>query len=788
MQNARDRLGCRIRFWLSLCFAASHLIATGGPSSAADRQTIVVKVPATDLKVRAADEFPVEYFVPADIVPQGQRIDLTSLEVRLWNPTSKQAVEPALPTRWYDAAIPDQFAVSDDNASATDGIHFHTQYQRRWGEFFPIVGDGRSGRLAWLHKQTGQMESHYEITFALEPENTPALKSPRREFIGDGSPRCAPLGITTTGLIHSRLSIADWNQDGLFDLVVGSATGNLLWYPNSGTPSSPKFTAAKLITTADGKPLDVGFGAAPLVVDWNRDGRLDLLCGAERNRVLYFQNEGTATSPTLVNRGFLQVDGKPLILPVDPVPNAPAGVFQQDYYPVLEAVDWNADGKLDLLAGGYITGRIFYYENIGTMPNGIPQLTDHGPLVADGEPLNVLDWAAAPTVADFDHDGDLDLISGNMPVTKSGADDVRPETFLVYFENVGARSKPILTQRPFPRQGDFPREILGTPRAVDFNNDGLLDLAVSSNSNLYLYPNVGSKSTPRFDVGTPHLPAEWGFAPLPTWGLQFLDFDGDGRRDFLSMFGIYLQKSPGNYVREELLEPGLQIDHPPPHGDPWTFTQLADLNGDGRLDLLFGTHEGHIYLHAADTLVSKRFDSKGVTLKLENGEPLHVGPKPGQDVKNFTILQGSRTTMTVADFDKDGQLDLVVGETDGLCYFFRNVGTKSEPLFAKAHDFESLGIRMVPFAVDWDRDGLVDVMGSAANGKVVVWKNLGKGNFAKREPLTFPPVPYGPTVSIADWNDDGDDDLIVGTAYGFFCWFERSFLVRGMIQAEAIAR
>jgi hypothetical protein len=37
-----------------------------------------------------------------------------------------------------------------------------------------------------------------------------------------------------------------------------------------------------------------------------------------------------------------------------------------------------------------------------------------------------------------------------------------------------------------------------------------------------------------------------------------------------------------------------------------------------------------------------------------------------------------------------------------------------------------------------------------------------------------------------DWNNDGDPDLIVGTAYGYFCWFERSFLERGYARAERV--
>src|SRR5262249_53420807 len=153
-----------------------------------------------------------------------------------------------------------------------------------------------------------------------------------------------------------------------------------------------------------------------------------------------FHNEGTAAVPRLVNRGFLKVAGEPIVLPVTPVPKSAPSIYQLDYYPVLEAVDWNGDGRLDLLAGGYITGLIFLYDNAGAANDGTAQLVFRGPLEADGRVLNVGDWAAAPCAADFDGDGDFDLLSGNMAMTAGGGDDSDPDHFLRYYENTGSRT------------------------------------------------------------------------------------------------------------------------------------------------------------------------------------------------------------------------------------------------------------------------------------------------------------------------------------------------------------
>ena len=127
-----------------------------------------------------------------------------------------------------------------------------------------------------------------------------------------------------------------------------------------------------------------------------------------------------------------------------------------------------------------------------------------------------------------------------------------------------------------------------------------------------------------------------------------------------------------------------------------------------------------------------------------------------------------------------------VGDTYGKTRYYRNVGPRAVPRFAAPVLIGDLKIRMIPYAADWDRDGRLDVVGSAAGGAVVLWRNTGDGRFAAEEQLDVPPVPYSPMVAVVDWNEDGDQDLIVGTAYGYFCWFERSFLAGGYDRARLV--
>ncbi len=145
--------------------------------------------------------------------------------------------------------------------------------------------------------------------------------------------------------------MVDWDADGDLDLLIGSFDGTIRVFLNEGTRQQPQFAVANFKVQAGGKDLMVPGGhAAPVVVDWDGDGRWDILCGCAKGSVYWYRNVGTPSAPrfaapqTLVeeHRGtgydeFRDIDE-------EPVP----GIRSQ-----IAAVDYDGDGRIDLLLGDF---------------------------------------------------------------------------------------------------------------------------------------------------------------------------------------------------------------------------------------------------------------------------------------------------------------------------------------------------------------------------------------------------------------------------------------------------
>jgi len=132
--------------------------------------------------------------------------------------------------------------------------------------------------------------------------------------------------------VYSKIHIADWTGDGLKDLLVGH-DNIIILYKNAGTQSSPRFLAPILIKIPEGK---FPTRPSPYVVDWDGEGKRDLLAGSEKAKVYFYRNIGTDKNPQLDRGKELDLKG----------PGFDAG-----YRCRIDVTDWNNDGKKDILVG-----------------------------------------------------------------------------------------------------------------------------------------------------------------------------------------------------------------------------------------------------------------------------------------------------------------------------------------------------------------------------------------------------------------------------------------------------
>jgi hypothetical protein len=272
-----------------------------------------------------------------------------------------------------------------------------------------------------------------------------------------------------------------------------------------------------------------------------------------------------------------------------------------------------------------------------------------------------------------------------------------------------------------------------------------------------------------------------------------IDWNSDGQVDTVSDYTVFLNSGRGNPYRfqetVQVLPAGAFIEHPSGIGDDHFWPYLADVDDDGRIDVLFGDWHGHVWFHRnLSTPQKKQFDITGVRLATEDGKPIKVGPINGDIEKDFVALQGARTTLTAGDYDNDGLDDLIVGDTYGIIRYYKNLGPAELPRFAPAVKIGDLKTRLTVERTDWNGDGKLDVAAGAANHRVFVFLNTGdhgRAAFDEGRQLQLPHI-KGPSIHVADLNRDGDDDLFISGTQGT-TFVERSFLRHGYAKARVLA-
>lgn len=578
-------------------------------------------------------------------------------------------------------------------------------------DFYSVPGGGAG------NYEVGDVNGDGRLDLVSANRQTSMLET----MVGQSDNSFSASSATTTTLEPWELALADFNGDGLDDVVIADSEISLevLFSNGDGT-----FTSAFLTTLPFGP--DSGFIDVIDAADLNGDGHADVALCEEffgRWRILFGAGDGTFGDPV-----------------------AFAGGYQS--YDEIQLVDLNGDGHLDLFV---------------VVEVGIDSIDGGSVKVWLNDGAGNFSWAWSISLYDptdvalghLDNDGILDLAYlvydewyGDQLIYRYGDGDgtfgaanvleeygINGPSSVAIGDITGDGFGEILTAddsvtivRINSSDRDFgdPFTVLshGAPFVHDLNNDGDNDLLGLSQVGVAVHLNEGDDP---FDF--PGVLQPLGFDVNGSIAVGDLDLDG------LTDFVVAQRQSDTLYVYHN--DGGLTFSQTADYaagaypGD----ARIADFDGDGWPDVfLRNSDQNLILLNAGDGTL-------GSSISLGVG----VGAYP-----------------QVADLDNDGDPDIVsTNFFGGMIWVALNDGAGN---LASAPDVASGDYPTYPHVADINQDGMLDIVYCAQGDDAIgICQGNGDGTFQPRTLMVFDAFPH--QLHVGDLNGDDAPDLVYKRLY-----------------------
>ena len=535
----------------------------------------------------------------------------------------------------------------------------------------------------------------------------------------------------------------DIDSDGDFDLFMMESDGQLILLENVGSAQVPDF---RLVA---GAYKEINVQSWFYFVDIDADGDFDLYCSDGDNGLNFYRNHGSRSRPRLELEAqtLKTFDGQRILSEITSVPTF---------------VDIDADRDFDFFTG-VVTGEIRLYRNTGTPTSpAFTFETDHwqdlrivsfGQTLGKMPPKNLPHGANILEFTDIDGDGDADCFYGDI---------FHRGLYFLRNEGTPAAAKMAVTDTLFPR----PQPILtlgnNIPRFADIDADGDPDLFVAAlqqqQEQFYFYQNRGTQAAPNFqvqavkmlpmiDAGTNSAPA---FADIDTDGDQDLFIGNlDGKISFYENTGTALAPA-FRWSTDNLpnLQPSLHYSATP---------AFIDIDADGDRDLFSGSFFGKIVF----------YENRG-----SPRQPNFILSSAAFE----NIAVGYTSAPQFVDFDRDGDSDLFVSAfPGGVIYLYENVGDALRARFQWRRQIrhEFIIENAIPFFFDWNRDGLLDLFIGERNGAIIYYRGVAADSFALvQKDFAGLDAGFYAAPAFVDINGDHRIDLFVGEGDGGINFFQ----------------